>query len=741
MTNKFKKSGRADWQKNWGSSIAVKVTAPVFWILISVGLIIATVIQNKFADDLPDLIDADADRVAYAASKYLVELEGGQPLDLQHVVEKSMKNTYFVSGEISAEFRVVKIGNTNVGTHNLEQITRIIPYTNKLVGGDSLIAKLTLYHQPYQYLIKAERKNMLVTYGITFFVFGLMLAGLIHVIVTKPIFNLVAAIKAVSQGDLSSRLMVDRKDEFGELTSLFNKMLDKLQNKQEELALAVEVAESASNAKSVFLTNMSHEIRTPLTAILGFSALLKQGNISKVYFNEYVDSILRAGNHLHQIINDILDMSKIEAGQLVIENTEVQLFDLLKDVEHLMRTNVEEKRLVFRIKYKFPLPRIITTDATRLKQVLLNLCSNAIKFTNDGNIEVSVQYDRVKGCLRFDVTDTGVGMSQTEVERLFVPFSQADDSTTRQYGGSGLGLSICKELVNSLGGDIECQSRKGIGSRFSFTVNPGAIKDELLVDEFKGAQHTLDNAFETIDPGTLQGKVLVAEDTLDNQKLISMYISRTGAVPVIVENGKQALDRALTEEFDLIIMDMQMPVMGGLDATAKLRASGYKKPIVALTANALREDREKSQQAGIDVYLTKPVDINRFNSVMRTFLKKRPDAKVLPQRSVAMFEVLNEFADDPEFQSLQRQFEHELPAKLTAIQHAAVHNDWVELKSLVHKLKGLGSSFGYPELSRIAEDIQYKLSEAQYSNINELVNGLLHNFELHHSQNRKSSNF
>ena len=740
MVFKIKKPSQADWQKNWGSSIAVKVTAPVFWILISVGLIIATVIQNKFADELPNLIASDADRVAYAASKYLLELEGGQPLDLQNVIEKSMKSTYFVAGEITAEFRTVKLGVFNVSKNQLEKITRFVPYTNKLEGGDSLIAKLTLYHHPYQYIIKANRKNMLVSYGITFFLFGLLLASLIHAIVTKPIFNLVSAIKAVSKGDMSSRLIEDRQDEFGELTSLFNKMLDKLQNKQEELTLAVNVAESASNAKSAFLTNMSHEIRTPLTAILGFSGLLKEGNIPGQQMKQYADSIIRAGNHLHQIINDILDMSKIEAGQLVIDNNAVNLFDLLKDIEYLMRPNAEEKQLTFRIKYAFPLPKIIFTDPTRLKQIMLNLCSNSIKFTSEGNVDIAISYDKAKAHLQFDVTDTGVGMSQAEVDRLFIPFSQADNSITRQYGGSGLGLSICKELVNHLGGEIECQSRKGIGSRFSFTINPGVITEDNWVYNLSSEQIAAVGPLMNVEPGSLHGRVLLAEDTLDNQRLISMYIIRSGAIPIVVENGKQALDAALKENFDLIIMDMQMPVMGGLDATAKLRASGYTGPIVALTANALREDREKSQQAGIDVYLTKPVDISRFNMVLTAFLKKKSNGKLPSPTEVPEFATV-EFADDPEYKLLQRQFESELPNKLNAIYKYASQKNWQELKSLAHKLKGLGSSFGYPELSDIAEKIQIDLKKQNYQGIEYHIQQLKLCFHTTHPLTKKSSNF
>jgi signal transduction histidine kinase/CheY-like chemotaxis protein/HPt (histidine-containing phosphotransfer) domain-containing protein len=736
----LKKRPSADWQKNWGSSIAIKVTAPLFWILISVGLITAIIIQNRFAEQLPARISADADRIAYATSDYLIELEGGQPLELQQVLENAIVGTHFLGADISVGLRNVHAGQSIAAMHDIESVKRLIPFTNKIVGGDSLLTELVLYHKPYPRIIRDERKHMLLKFGLIFFVFGVLLAGLIHVIVTKPIFALLSATKAVSEGDMMSRIDNSRKDEFGELTEFFNRMLDKLQNKQDELSLAVKVAESASNAKSAFLANMSHEIRTPLTAILGFSEMLKEDGVSRSDIHQYVESIVRAGNHLQQIINDILDMSKIEAGQLVIENNEVSLFEVLKDCEYLMRPYAEEKQLKFRIKYKFPLPKLIVTDAKRLKQILLNLCSNAIKFTAEGNVDITVEYNRQEQRLQFDVTDTGVGMTQEELERLFKPFSQVDTSTTRRYGGSGLGLCICRELVSSLGGEIACQSRKGIGSRFFFTINPGTLSEDQWITHLQEEEADRQIARMTIEPDSLRGKVLLAEDTPDNQKLITMYLKRAGVTPVVVDNGKQALDRALVEEFDLILMDMQMPVMGGLDATAKLRATGYRRPIVALTANALKEDRERSRRAGVDDYLTKPVDLSRFNAVLNRYLTPVKHAPAEPTPAKPS-QVMLDLAEDPEFQALLRQFESELPDKMRHIRITTDKQNWVELRTAVHKLKGLGASFGYPSLSDIAAQIQNAIVKEMFDQVPQLVDLLLASYSKDFPQNKLSSNF
>jgi signal transduction histidine kinase/DNA-binding response OmpR family regulator len=743
MTDTTRPSSKNNWQRNWGSSIAVKVTAPVFWLLITIGLITATVQLSMFEGELEANIEADADKVAYVISRYMMQLEGGQPLDLKKVVEKAIKDKYFASGQVSVGLRNIEFGEQPEDFSKYRRITRTIPYSNKLEDGDLLLAKLVLYHTPIERIIKDERKHMLLQYGFVFFLFGLVLAGMIHLIVTRPIFELVAAIKAVSKGDMTSRLENKRIDEFGELTELFNDMLDKLQQKQEQLALAVNVAESASSAKSAFLANMSHEIRTPLTAILGFGALLKDGTLSQYQIQQHVESIIRAGNHLHQIINDILDMSKIEAGQLVIEKTEVNVPELINDIGFLMKPYADEKGLHLRVKYNFPLPETITTDPTRIKQILLNLCSNAIKFTNDGNVEVIVNYQRKNNEFSIDIIDTGVGMDAEEINRLFIPFSQADTSNTRQFGGTGLGLCICKELVNNLGGDITCQSRKGIGSRFTFTLDPGEISQDRLVKNFDENYDEPDDEIIKIEPGSLVGKVLLAEDTLDNQKLISMYVIRTGASVEVVNNGKQAVDKALAGEFDLILMDMQMPIMGGLDATAKLRTMGYSKPIVALTANALREDQEKSLRAGLDEYLTKPVDLNRFNAVLKRYLKTSTVAySEKPMATAASSDsTVDDFENDPEFLALVNQFKEELPQRISAIQEAAKTKNWVELKSLVHKLKGLGTSFGYPDLSDISAKIQTDLAHETYDNITSLIDQLLSSYHSCFQDNKMSSNF
>ncbi|HEY5601856.1 MAG TPA: ATP-binding protein, partial [Gammaproteobacteria bacterium] len=314
------------------------------------------------------------------------------------------------------------------------------------------------------------------------------------------------------------------------------------ENVQKELKQAKDAAEMANRAKSGFLANMSHEIRTPLTAILGFSETLLDKEQTKEETGQAIESIIKAGNHLQQIINDVLDLSKIEAEQLEIENIETPVFKLLSGIDSLVGERAREKGLTFDILCRLPLPRNIITDPTRLKQILINLCDNARKFTETGGISIDVAYLEYSGQMCFTVTDTGIGMSHQEMGNIFKAFTQADTSTIRKYGGTGLGLCISQQLAQKLGGNISCQSEKGKGSQFIVSVAANISENAEFADEIGKAdvqqqEHARKKA---VIPQQLTGKVLLAEDSVDNQQLISMYVRKAGASITIAENGKVA---------------------------------------------------------------------------------------------------------------------------------------------------------------------------------------------------------
>ena len=343
-------------------------------------------------------------------------------------------------------------------------------------------------------------------------------------------------------------------------------------------------AEATSQAKSMFLANMSHEIRTPLTAIIGFSEALLNVKQSKVEQLEAINTIHRTGKHLLTIINDILDLSKIEAGGLEVERVSVPLFELVEEVAAMARHQVESKSIQFFVDPSFPLPKVIQSDPVRIRQILLNLLSNAIKFTERGKITLRVRYDTENGRLALQVADTGVGIKPEHLSRIFNPFTQADAGTARRFGGTGLGLSLSKQLAEMLGGTITVESNLDQGSCFTFTLDAGPVS--ILINSPEEAQQVRQPSMPDDNFNLLTGTLLVAEDNPDNQRLIALNARYLGVEVKMVENGEMAVAEALANPYDLILMDMHMPIMDGLTAVRVLRSKGYSGPIIALTADA-----------------------------------------------------------------------------------------------------------------------------------------------------------
>lgn len=481
--------------------------------------------------------------------------------------------------------------------------------------------------------------------------------------------------------------------------------------------------QKAMEAKDVFLATMSHEFRTPLNAIIGLTALTLHDGLPPDR-TENLLTIKDSADHLKELIDDVLDLAKIENDQMVIEQTDLDLRRLLTGIERTMNYDARKKGLILDVQIEEQAPAVLKGDRVRLRQVLVNLIGNAIKFTETGSVTVRVEVEagnRDDGLipLCFSVIDTGVGIAREKQEAVFDRFSQADDSTTRKYGGTGLGLTISRRLVELMGGRIWVESEPGRGSCFAFRLAFEPGDPEAFVEEETAAR-----VFRSIEPAARTLKILLADDNPAGAKMMTRFLSLTGHTPVIATNGRQVLTLLSEEPFDLVLLDIEMPEMDGLEAARRIRA-GEAGPqnrdikIIALTAHVLAIFQERAADAGIERFLTKPIDFNKMNQVIAGLFPGSVAASptLLDQVRAAHKSLLPELLET--LRNLSRQ-----------ASEADDRGDYELLRRTGHTIKGTAAGFRVQAIREVGEQIEKRGKErAPLGGLTDCLNGLLDEME------------
>jgi signal transduction histidine kinase/DNA-binding NarL/FixJ family response regulator len=565
--------------------------------------------------------------------------------------------------------------------------------------------------------------------------------------ISRPILRLTEAAQVITrEEDYSIRVTSTSQDELGTLYRSFNQMLDALKSTHDQVAnqaqqLAKEVgvrkraesdlmgakdaADASNRAKSEFLANMSHEIRTPLTGILGFTDVLlsggDDGDIAKRH--EYLTTIQASGQHLLGLINDILDLSKIESGRLEFESQACRVDTLVAEVVRVLQVKADEKSLDLNVHWETKIPQMVFSDPTRVRQALMNVVGNSLKFTSLGGVDIVGRLIQTSdsAAIEFEVIDTGIGISREAIDRIFDPFIQADNSVTRRFGGTGLGLAISRRIARGLGGDLTATSELGKGSHFFLRIDAGDISGVPLVmpaaiEKFRGGATAAHGGQQKLPPID----ILLVEDGETNRKLISLMLRRAGATVATAENGELGVAAARAKAYDVILMDMQMPVLDGYSATRRLRDLGMSIPVIALTANAMTSDREKCLAAGCTDYLTKPINADALFAAVHRAIEpaiskteqpiatastpqvasslpvQKEESAPLPNSAAPQRDIASDLpTDDADIAQIVAEYIDSLDAKLDEMKAAWDAGDLDALAGLAHWLKGSGGTAGF----------------------------------------------